>query len=119
MCVCVCVCLRDLRSTNLLAEFAECHNDDITQLHFHPTDPKQLVTSSEDGLISTFILTDDLNEDDSLESVMNTSQTLAKIGYFGPASEYLYCVTNIQTLMLWNHVQVNRPSRSPLALDCG
>ena len=65
-----------------------------------------MVTTSEDGLISTFILKPDLNEDESLESVMNTGQTPAKIGYFGSNNEYLYCTTNVQSLTIWEHSQV-------------
>jgi len=37
---------------------------------------------------------------------MNTGQTVSKIGYFGPNSEYLYCSTNVQTLSIWNPQEV-------------
>ena len=46
------ICFWDMRQTNRpIIEFNECHSDDITQVVFHPTQPKLLLSGSTDGYI--------------------------------------------------------------------
>ncbi|KAI9328052.1 WD40-repeat-containing domain protein [Zopfochytrium polystomum] len=81
----------DIRSSpRPLAAFEDCHSDDITQVRFHPTNPTALITGSTDGLVNFFDITT-LDEDDSLHQV----------GYFGPACEYVYCLTHVETFGLY------------------
>ncbi|KAF9955531.1 WD repeat-containing protein 89 [Mortierella alpina] len=93
----------DARSSNstLLKTYSESHSDDITNVKFHPTNPARLMTGSVDGLICQFDLTD-MDEDEGLLVVSNTGASINKIGYFGPSSEYIYCLSHMETLSLWN-----------------
>ncbi|KAF9984970.1 WD repeat-containing protein 89, partial [Mortierella antarctica] len=93
----------DARSSNstLLKTYSESHSDDITNVKFHPTNPARLMTGSVDGLICQFDLTD-MDEDEGLLVVSNTGASINKIGYFGPQSEYIYCLSHMETLSLWN-----------------
>jgi len=93
----------DARSSTstLLKTYSESHSDDITNVKFHPTNPARLMTGSVDGLICQFDLTD-MDEDEGLLVVSNTGASINKIGYFGPQSEYIYCLSHMETLSLWN-----------------
>lgn len=47
-----------------------------------------------------------MDEDDSIATVMNSESSVAKVGFFGPSYEYLYCNTHIESLYIWNAVEV-------------
>ncbi|ORX95735.1 WD40 repeat-like protein [Basidiobolus meristosporus CBS 931.73] len=91
----------DVRANNCVTEFFESHNDDITQVRFHPNDPKRLTSGAVDGLICTYDIS--INEDDALLAVANTGSSVSKIGFFGPSFEYIYCLNHMETFSLWNH----------------
>jgi hypothetical protein len=40
---------------------------------------------------------------------LSVDQPVAKMGLFGPNSEYVYCLTTIETLQLWNIKKVSYP----------
>ncbi|KAF9927543.1 WD repeat-containing protein 89 [Linnemannia zychae] len=81
--------------------YSESHSDDITNIKFHPTNPARLMTGSVDGLICQFDLTD-MDEEEGLMVVSNTGSSINRIGYFGPNAEYIYCLSHMETLSLWN-----------------
>ncbi|CAB4444774.1 unnamed protein product [Rhizophagus irregularis] len=90
----------DLRNpSSVYAEFIESHNDDITQVKFHPISPTQLITGSVDGLICNFNL-NSFKEDKDLVGVINSGSSINRAGYFGNA-EYVYCLTHNETFSLW------------------
>lgn len=47
-----------------------------------------------------------MDEDDSIATVMNSESSVAKVGFFGPSYQYLYCNTHIESLYIWNAVEV-------------
>ncbi|KAG0356272.1 WD repeat-containing protein 89 [Podila minutissima] len=93
----------DARSHNstVIKTYSESHSDDITNIKFHPTNPARLMTASVDGLICQFDL-QDMDEDEGLLVVANTGSSVNKVGYFGPNSEYIYCLSHMETLSLWS-----------------
>ncbi|KAF8936583.1 WD repeat-containing protein 89 [Dissophora ornata] len=93
----------DARSNTsaIIKTYSESHSDDITNVKFHPANPARLMTGSVDGLICQFDLTD-MDEEEGLLVVSNTGASINKIGYFGPTSEYIYCLSHMETLSLWN-----------------
>ncbi|CAG8756761.1 8591_t:CDS:2 [Dentiscutata erythropus] len=97
----------DLRKPFLVAaEFIESHNDDITQLQFHPTSDSHFISGSTDGLICSFEVKN-FNEDDELIGVINSGSSINKAGYFGPSAEYVYCLTHTETFSLWGLSDIN------------
>jgi len=96
-------------------EFVESHNDDITQVQFHPTSPSKLLTGSTDGLICNFDL-NVFNEDEELISVINSCSSINKAGYFGTNREYVYCLTHDETFSIWNASEVHyyQKKKNPL-----
>ncbi|CAG8809816.1 8616_t:CDS:2, partial [Racocetra fulgida] len=60
----------DLRQPfHVAAEFIESHNDDVTQIQFHPTNDSCFISGSVDGLICDFELKS-FNEDDELVNLL-------------------------------------------------
>ncbi|KAI8982698.1 WD40-repeat-containing domain protein [Pilobolus umbonatus] len=90
----------DTRHQSLLSVFTDCHNEDITEIQCHPTLPTQFISSSTDGLINHYDVTD-MDEQEDIISVMNSFSSVNKTGYFGPSSEYIYCLTHIETFILY------------------
>ncbi|KND04777.1 uncharacterized protein SPPG_00480 [Spizellomyces punctatus DAOM BR117] len=94
------ICIWDIRGgPTPLTEFTECHSDDITQIKFHPTHPTALASGSTDGLMCLYALTTP-TEDDALEHVFK-SDSISKIGFFGPGGTYLYALSHMETLSLY------------------
>ncbi|KAI8818402.1 WD40-repeat-containing domain protein [Fimicolochytrium jonesii] len=83
--------------------FMECHSDDITQLRFHPSDPNAMISGSTDGLICLYNLAT-LEEDDALYQVIK-EDSISKIGFFGPAYEYIYCLSHMETFSLYKFLE--------------
>ncbi|GMI69431.1 GIGANTUS 1 [Hibiscus trionum] len=92
----------DWRNRKQVSCLEESHVDDVTQVHFVPGHQNKLASASADGLICIFDTNGDINDDDHLESVINVGTSIAKIGFLGDFSEKLWCLSNIETLSVWN-----------------
>lgn len=95
------------RPPKLLARFEEIHSDDITKILFHPSNPKILATGSTDGLVAILDLTT-YDEDDALVRTLNTESSVSTMGFFGPSFQFLYTLTHIETLQIWDYSQGER-----------
>ncbi|KAI7854612.1 WD40-repeat-containing domain protein [Circinella umbellata] len=90
----------DTRQTpQFLSRFEESHNDDVTEIQCHPTLPSHLITSSADGLVNYYDVTD-FDEQEALLSVVNAGSAVQKAGFFGPDCEYVYSLTGNETFLL-------------------
>jgi len=78
----------------------DMHTDDVTSLQFHPGNPEILFTASEDGLINQHNITTD-DPEETLETAFNIEQPISRFGFFGPEGEFLYVLSNVETLSLW------------------
>ncbi|KAH6575455.1 hypothetical protein BASA50_005501 [Batrachochytrium salamandrivorans] len=87
----------------LLATFSECHSDDVTQIKFHPTQAEAMISGSTDGLICLYNLST-WEEEDALYQVIK-NDSVSKLGFFGPSSEYIYATTHIETMSLWKFLE--------------
>ncbi|KAL3860612.1 hypothetical protein ACJMK2_010710 [Sinanodonta woodiana] len=95
----------DRRKAEVMGYYSESHQDDVTQVSFHPTDPDRMATGSTDGLICLFDLTQS-SEDDALLSTLNSQSSVAKIGWIGDNHTNIYCVTHTNTLHVWDAVEI-------------
>ncbi|XP_078688689.1 WD repeat-containing protein 89-like isoform X1 [Branchiostoma floridae x Branchiostoma belcheri] len=93
--------LWDSRTGQIVHTYPDSHSDDITQVKFHPYMPHKMATGSTDGLISIFDVRQS-DEDDAVENVLNTESSVSRIGWYGPNTDKLYCVTHVETLQLWD-----------------
>ncbi|XP_054803968.1 WD repeat-containing protein GTS1 isoform X2 [Prosopis cineraria] len=91
----------DWRNHKQIACLEDSHVDDVTQVHFVPNQQGKLVSASVDGLICTFDIAGDINDDDHLESVINVGTSISKVGFIGESWK-LWCLTHIETLSIWD-----------------
>jgi WD40 repeat protein len=101
--------LWDLRNQQLLAQNEDFHTEDINQIGFHPLNPSTFFTASEDGLICE-LNTQDPNQDEWLQNVLNTENPVSRFGFFGPQADYIWALSCVETLSLWNIEQCERVS---------
>ncbi|XP_065676797.1 WD repeat-containing protein 89-like [Hydra vulgaris] len=92
------------RSPKKLAVFKDIHSDDITKVLFHPSNPKVVGIGSTDGLVNILDLTT-YDEDDSLTQTLNTELSVCTFGFFGTASEFMFVLTDMETLQIWNYME--------------
>jgi len=91
----------DRRSSRKLGEYTQSHTDTITQLVFNPHKPTHLTSSSTDGLMCYFDVAKQ-DEEEATISVMNVTNPVRKVGYFGPFSECLYALTFNESISLFH-----------------
>ncbi|KAL8926928.1 MAG: hypothetical protein Q9172_001589 [Xanthocarpia lactea] len=63
-----------------LLQYVESHNDDVTDLSFHPSRPSVLLSGSTDGLVNLYDTTI-TDEDDALTQVFNHGSSIAHTGF--------------------------------------
>ncbi|XP_052203575.1 WD repeat-containing protein GTS1 [Diospyros lotus] len=111
----------DWRTKKQIACLEESHMEDVTQVHFVPSHQNKLLTASVDGLMCIFDTGGNIDDDDHLESVINVGTSIGKVGFFGEASQKLWCLTHIETLSIWDwkdaRVEVNFENARSLASD--
>lgn len=93
----------DRRKGTLLGCYSESHDDDITQVKWHPSIDRYVLSGSTDGLLNVFDLVEK-SEDDALMSTFNTEATVARAGWCGSGGpRYVYCVTHMDTWHVWDY----------------
>lgn len=94
----------DRRGGRLLGCYSESHEDDITQVCFHPENADRLASGSTDGLVCVYDVSQ-TNEDDALSLVLNSCSTVARVGWTGNNNTNIYCTTHIDTFHVWDTSQ--------------
>lgn len=89
----------DIRERRLMGGFFESHQEEITDVKFHPTDTDLLVSGSIDGLINVFDCKKE-GEDDALKYCMNTGDSVSKLKWHH--HDKLSCITNTNDLHLYD-----------------
>ncbi|XP_077863746.1 WD repeat-containing protein 89-like [Saccoglossus kowalevskii] len=97
----------DCRSTNLLGAYKESHSDDVTQVKFHPTNADALATGSTDGLVCVFDISQ-RSEENALVTTLNSESSVSRMDWCGANSEYIYCLTHTEQIMIWDAVESTR-----------
>lgn len=106
--------LWDFRKQNNCAVIENYHSEGITQLQFHPKNPRRLFSSGLDGFINQYNLEiNDFEDDDTLITTLNTDNSVSRFGFFGPNAEFLYNISTIETLNLWNIQEAIPVSKFP------
>lgn len=79
--------------------FFESHQEEVTDVKFHPTDPDLLISGSTDGLINVFDCKKE-NEDDALKYSLNTEDSVAKLKWH--PQDKVSCISNTNDLYLYD-----------------
>ncbi|XP_053331123.1 WD repeat-containing protein 89 [Spea bombifrons] len=97
-------------SKDPLGVYSESHNDDITQVRFHPTNPSMVASGSTDGLVNVFDLSKD-NEDDALSATCNSDSSVNVLGWAGEDHKQIFCLTHDEGFYRWDlaHVDTDEP----------
>ncbi|XP_056645769.1 WD repeat-containing protein 89 [Diorhabda sublineata] len=92
----------DTRNTKLLGAYWESHDDDITQVKFHPDDMNKLISGSTDGLINVYDLSKAC-EDDALIDTLNTELSVHELLWFNNRNkDCISCISHTSDLQLWD-----------------
>lgn len=89
----------DVRERRLMGGFFESHQEEITDVKFHPTDPDLIASGSTDGLINVFDCKQE-SEDDALKYCLNTEDSVSKLQWHH--QDKLSCITNTNNLHLYD-----------------
>jgi len=93
----------DIRERTLLGAYWDSHEDDITDMKFHPKNPDFIVSGSTDGLVCVFDISK-TDEDDALLCTLNTESSVGNIDWhenvFG--KDLVSCITHTNDLQLFN-----------------
>ena len=101
---------RDTRSpTTPLQTYTESHNDDITELQFHPTLPNRLLSGSTDSLVNIYDISI-IDEDDALIQVHNHGSSIAHAGFLSSAD--IFALSHDETFSIY-HLSEEGTDESP------
>nr|XP_056707732.1 WD repeat-containing protein 89 [Euleptes europaea] len=100
-------------SKSPLGVYSESHNDDITKICFHPSQPNLVVSGSTDGLVNVFDINRD-SEDDALTSTCNSGSSVSFVGWSGKDFRQVYCLTHDEGFSWWDLAQLD--TEEPITL---
>ena len=92
----------DIRQKSLLGGYNESHDDDITQIRFHPKDRNVVASGSTDGLINVFDIQHS-SEEDALQYCFNTESSVQNINWHrSNDKDVLSCITHTNDFHLYD-----------------
>ena len=101
---------QDLSSTkDPIGAYSETHSNDVTQVHFHPSNPNMIISGSLDGLVNVFDINVD-NEKGTLVTTCNSISSVSCISWSGIGYKQIYCMTH-ERFYWWdlNHLDADEP----------
>ncbi|XP_028677703.1 WD repeat-containing protein 89 [Erpetoichthys calabaricus] len=90
---------------SLLGVYSESHNDDITQICFHPSNKNFLLSGSVDGLVNVFDVAKD-TEDSALLATCNLDSSVSFTNWAGETYQ-IYCLSHDEAFALWDLAQLD------------
>lgn len=99
----------DVRSPyDVLAEYTESHNDDVTAVRFHPRLPHLLVSAGADSLVSVYDLRrkpatggEATDDDAALWRIVNHGYPVRCAGFLGEGGEEMYALSHDEVLAVY------------------
>lgn len=93
----------DVRQSSIMGSYCDGHDDDITQVKFHPTNPDSMMTGSVDGLINLYDISK-TNEEDALNGCLNTESSVQTINWHKNVYDknFITCITHTNDLYLYD-----------------
>lgn len=93
----------------------ESHHDDITDLKFHPSDPRLLLSGSTDGYTNIYDLTQD-DEEDALHQVINFA-SIHSCGWLSP--KRIFTLSHMETFAIHELNDRTDKPKEPEPLEFG
>jgi len=94
----------DVRSTNILKSYSDCHDDDVSHVQFHPEKADVLASCSTDCLINIFDTGMD-DEDDALQNSLNSGTSCGRLQWLNSSiskTENLSVLTHTEDVQIWD-----------------
>jgi WD40 repeat protein len=99
----------DVRSNHTFGTYHNAHTSEVTKVKFQTvssfgttlTSTPTLISASEDGLACIFDTTQS-SEEAALRNVLSVQSPIREVGFFGPQSEAIYCLTGDETVKLYS-----------------
>eukprot|EP00536_Pseudo-nitzschia_multiseries_P001773 jgi/Psemu1/181880/e_gw1.22.217.1 len=105
----------DIRNKRgILGTYSQAHTNEVTRVRFQSlasqlpgsnctrrTTTPLLVSGSEDGLACVFD-TSQTTEESAITNILTVQSPLREVGFFGPKSEAIYCLTGSESLLLYH-----------------
>ncbi len=100
--------IRDKRS--ILGTYSQAHTNEVTRVRFQSLSGSNsvnrnttpfLVSGSEDGLACVFD-TSQTTEENAITNILSIQSPVREVGFFGPSSEAIYCLTGSESLRLYH-----------------
>lgn len=95
--------------------FVDSHHDDVTDISFHPTDSKLLLSGSTDGYTNIYDLSEQ-EEEDALHQVINYA-SIHSCGWLAP--KRIYTLSHMETFAIHELNDKSDELREPQPLDLG
>lgn len=101
------VALYDLRNPNTpFRKYTDSHNDDVTDVRFHPMHKNTLLSGSTDGIINIFN-TDIADEDDAVYQTINHESSIHRTGFL--SEKRVFALSHMETMSIY---QVANPDEN-------
>lgn len=101
------VALYDLRTPGSpFRKYTDSHNDDVTDVRFHPTHKNMLLSGSTDGIINIFN-TDIVDEDDAVYQTINHESSIHRTGIL--SENRVFALSHMETMSIY---QVANPDEN-------
>lgn len=99
--------VRDTRS--VLGTYNQAHTNEVTRVRFQTvtspgimtTTTPVLVSAAEDGLACVYD-TSQASEEAAIQNILAVQSPIREIGFFGPQSDAIYCLTGSENLFLYH-----------------
>ncbi|KZF22067.1 WD40 repeat-like protein [Xylona heveae TC161] len=107
----------DIRSTaSPRQKYTDSHNDDVTELQFHPTNHSLLVSGSTDGLVNVYNcnITD---EEDALIQVINHGSSIHRAGFLNDKD--IFALSHDETLSMYQLTDPDNEDEAPSPIVFG
>lgn len=94
----------DIRQRSTLGAYLDSHQDDLTQVKFHPTKHNIVASGSTDGLINVFDISES-TEDDALQYCLNTESSVQALNWHptdDPEKNRISCITHTNDFHLYD-----------------
>ncbi|KAI9719394.1 MAG: hypothetical protein M1812_003465 [Candelaria pacifica] len=92
-------------------QYVESHNDDITELQFHPTDPSLLLSGSTDGLVNIYN-TNITDENDALHQIINHGSSIHYAGFLNDID--IFALSHDESLAVYQLANPDESVEEPL-----
>lgn len=103
----------------ILGTYSQAHTNEVTRVRFQSfatqssdsnctskTTTSTLVSGSEDGLACVFD-TSKTTEESAITNILTVQSPIRDVGFFGPNSEAIYCLTGSESLQLYHKDDAN------------